>query len=58
MEQEQVLLQLLLKVAKDMGILTVGIVTVPFGFEGKKRKLQAENGLDTLKRVCRYFTCY
>jgi len=37
------------KVAKDMGILTVGIVTVPFGFEGKKRILQAENGLETLK---------
>ena len=37
------------KVAKDMGILTVGIVTVPFGFEGKKRKLQAENGLETLR---------
>jgi len=37
------------KIAKEMGILTVGIVTVPFGFEGKKRILQAENGLETLK---------
>ena len=31
--------------AKEMGILTVAIVTVPFAFEGKKRKLQAEEGL-------------
>jgi len=37
------------KVAKDMGILTVGIVTVPFSFEGRKRKQQAEEGLDTLR---------
>lgn len=37
------------KVAKDMGILTVGIVTVPFSFEGKRRLEQAENGLDKLK---------
>ena len=37
------------RVAKDMGILTVGIVTVPFSFEGRKRKQQAEEGLDTLR---------
>lgn len=37
------------KIAKDMGILTVGIVTVPFGFEGRKRKLQAEEGLEDLR---------
>lgn len=37
------------KVAKDMGILTVGIVTVPFSFEGKRRLEQAENGLEKLK---------
>jgi cell division protein FtsZ len=37
-------------VAKDMGILTVGIVTVPFGFEGKKRRQQAEEGLDELRK--------
>ena len=36
--------------AKELGILTVGIVTVPFTFEGKKRKLQAELGLEELKR--------
>lgn len=38
------------KAAKEMGILTVGIVTIPFGFEGKKRKLQADAGLDALKQ--------
>lgn len=37
------------KLAKDMGILTIGIVTVPFGFEGKRRKSQAHEGLETLK---------
>lgn len=37
------------KTAKDMGILTVGIVTIPFGFEGKKRKQQANDGLEALK---------
>ncbi len=38
------------KVAKEMGILTVGIVTVPFGFEGRKRKLQAEEGLEEMRK--------
>ncbi len=38
------------KAAKDMGILTVGIVTIPFGFEGKKRKMQADAGLEALKQ--------
>lgn len=37
------------KVAKEMGILTVGIVTVPFSFEGKRRLDQAEVGLEKLK---------
>lgn len=36
--------------AKEMGILTVGIVTVPFSFEGKKRKMQADAGLEELKK--------
>lgn len=36
--------------AKEMGILTVGIVTVPFLFEGKKRKQQADNGIEELKK--------
>lgn len=38
------------KVAREMGILCVGIVTMPFGFEGKKRKQQAEDGLEELKK--------
>ncbi len=33
------------QVAKELNILTVGIVTVPFNFEGKKRRQQAEKGL-------------
>lgn len=37
------------KIAKDMGILTVGIVTVPFTFEGKTRLKQAEIGLEKLR---------
>jgi len=35
--------------AKELGILTVAIVTVPFAFEGKKRKQQAEEGLKELR---------
>lgn len=38
------------KLAREMGILTVGIVTIPFGFEGKRRKEQAESGVEELKR--------
>ncbi len=38
------------KVAREMGILTVGIVTVPFQFEGKRRISQAMNGLEQLKK--------
>jgi cell division protein FtsZ len=37
-------------VAKEMGILTVAIVTIPFGFEGRKRKTQAEEGINELKK--------
>ena len=37
------------KIAKEMGILTIGIVTVPFSFEGKRRLEQAENGLEKLR---------
>jgi cell division protein FtsZ len=37
------------KVAKDMGILTVGIVTTPFSFEGSKRRIAAEHGIDELR---------
>lgn len=35
--------------AREMGILTVGIVTVPFGFEGRKRRQQAEEGLERIR---------
>ncbi len=35
--------------AKDMGILTIGVVTKPFTFEGKKRQSQAERGVESLK---------
>lgn len=38
------------KVCKDLGILTVGIVTTPFQYEGKKRMAQALEGLDNLKQ--------
>nr|MBP9214104.1 cell division protein FtsZ [Chitinophagaceae bacterium] len=37
------------KICKDLGILTVGIVTTPFGFEGPRRMLQAEEGIKQLK---------
>ena len=37
------------RVAKDMGILTVGVVTKPFSFEGRKRMTAAEMGIDYLK---------
>ena len=33
------------KICKDLGILTVGIVTTPFAYEGKKRQMQAEEGI-------------
>ena len=35
--------------AKEMGILTIGVVTKPFTFEGKKRLTQAERGIESLK---------
>jgi cell division protein FtsZ len=37
------------KASKEAGILTVGIVTIPFAFEGRKRRMQAEEGLKELK---------
>lgn len=39
------------RIAKEMGILTVGVVTKPFAFEGRKRQLNAELGLAELKDV-------
>lgn len=38
------------QVARDLGILTVGIVTVPFNFEGRKRRQQAEEGLERMRQ--------
>lgn len=37
------------KICKDLGVLTVGIVTTPFGYEGKKRIAQANSGIEKLK---------
>jgi cell division protein FtsZ len=38
------------KTAKDADILTVGIVTIPFQFEGNNRKIQAEKGIEALRK--------
>ncbi len=37
------------EISKELGILTVGIVTIPFAFEGRKRKLHADEGIKQLK---------
>jgi len=37
--------------ARELGILTVGIVTVPFGFEGRKRRTQAEDGIEKMREA-------
>ena len=39
------------RVARDMGILTVGIVTMPFIWEGRKRKQQASAGIDEMRNA-------
>ena len=39
------------QIAKELGILTVGVVTKPFMFEGRKRMQQAEQGVENLKEV-------
>jgi cell division protein FtsZ len=39
------------EICKDLGALTVAVVTKPFSFEGKKRTLQAERGIEALKQV-------
>ena len=38
------------RIAREVGALTVGVVTKPFIFEGKKRKRQAEEGIEELKQ--------
>ena len=40
----------LAKAAKELGVLTVAIVTTPFTFEGKRRRMQAEEGLAELRK--------
>ena len=39
------------EICKDLGALTVAVVTRPFSFEGKKRSMMAEEGIETLKKV-------
>ncbi len=40
------------KVASELDVLTVGIVTIPFSFEGKRKMQAAQTGLDELKENC------
>ena len=40
------------KIARELGALTVGIVTTPFKFEGTKRRHQADLGVQALRQVC------
>ena len=44
------------QIAREMGILTVGVVTKPFKFEGARRMLQAEAGIAELRKKCRFFS--
>jgi cell division protein FtsZ len=39
-------------IARKLGALTIGVVTRPFAFEGKKRATQAEDGIDALRAEC------
>jgi cell division protein FtsZ len=39
-------------IARKLGALTVGVVTRPFSFEGKRRSMQAENGITALRESC------
>src|SRR5687767_13674722 len=39
-------------VAKKLGALTIGVVTRPFGFEGKRRSTQAEDGIKEMRSEC------
>jgi cell division protein FtsZ len=40
------------RIAREVGALTVGIVTLPFRFEGTRRRAQAESGIAELREVC------
>ncbi|MBS4211541.1 MULTISPECIES: cell division protein FtsZ [Neobacillus] len=39
------------QIARDLGILTIGVVTLPFSFEGRKRAKQAESGIALMKKA-------
>ncbi len=39
-------------IARKLGALTIGVVTRPFSFEGKRRQVQAETGIDELRNEC------
>jgi cell division protein FtsZ len=39
-------------ISRKLGALTIGVVTRPFSFEGKKRATQADDGIDTLRSEC------
>ena len=43
---------------KELGILTIAVVTKPFLFEGTRRMTNAEEGISQLQRQCRYSYCY
>ena len=40
------------RIARELGALTVGIVTLPFKFEGTRRRVQAEEGIQALREAC------
>ncbi len=40
------------RLAREMGILTIGVVTKPFAFEGKTRKVNADNSLEEMRKYC------
>src|SRR6267378_2944796 len=40
------------QIARKLGALTIGVVTRPFSFEGKRRQVQAESGIDELRQQC------
>ena len=45
------------KICKDLGILTVGIVTTPFAYEGKKTACTGRRRYQDSEAICRYFAC-
>jgi cell division protein FtsZ len=40
------------RIARELGALTVGIVTMPFSFEGSRRRKQADDGVGALREAC------